>query len=395
MEDKEATSPPNPSLESNGKFDEKTKAIDEDSKHVSRIFHQFYFVKLWPTDPDSITKIKKEENVLMKLNQDICEVTEKITEKMSQREYLDSMLNRLHYLQKERRNRVASKEKILRDLYMALDELNFMNKASKGGRFGEKPDKNSMNSVMLHSCKNLAEEKKILRDINIQQKGVASFKSLKVLKKTIRWSFYLKNWQKLLREIEQFQIQYMERASGNDPVKENISNYESLKKIIKDQIKLLFDESFENRREWKECGTKVRHGVKELEAINGELYSLKAKLTENHKKKGEAYQRILKLKNLHHEEILQYYQHCSLINKVHQLAEEKDVSTLDEMSNSEVGKFMLEWNNNKTFREDYEKKVRQSLERRQLSRDGRRKPINHGILCYCNGGREKCEDCKV
>lgn len=82
MEDKEATSPPNPSLESNGKFDEKTKAIDEDSEHVSRIFHQFYFVKLWPTDPDSITKIKKEENVLMKLNQDICEVTEKITEKM-------------------------------------------------------------------------------------------------------------------------------------------------------------------------------------------------------------------------------------------------------------------------------------------------------------------------
>jgi len=43
--------------------------------------------------------------------------------------------------------------------------------------------------------------------------------------------------------------------------------------------------------------------MKELEAINGELYSLRAKLTENHKKKGEAYQRILKLKHLHHEEV--------------------------------------------------------------------------------------------
>lgn len=32
----------------------------------------------------------------------------------------------------------------------------------------------------------------------------------------------------------------MERASGNDPVKENISNYESLKKIIKDQIKVSY-----------------------------------------------------------------------------------------------------------------------------------------------------------
>jgi len=50
----------------------------------------------------------------------------------------------------------------------------------------------------------------------------------------------LKNWQKLLREIEQFQIQYIERASGNDSVKENISNYEFLKKIIEDQIKVSY-----------------------------------------------------------------------------------------------------------------------------------------------------------
>jgi hypothetical protein len=54
----------------------------------------------------------------------------------------------------------------------------------------------------------------------------------------IRWSYYLKNWQKLLREIEQFQNQYLERVSGNVFEKGNIFNYESLKKIIKDQIKV-------------------------------------------------------------------------------------------------------------------------------------------------------------
>ncbi|PNX86885.1 proton pump-interactor 1-like protein, partial [Trifolium pratense] len=59
---------------------------------------------------------------------------------------------------------------------------------------------------------------------------------------------------------------------------------------------------------------------------------------------------------------------------VHQLAEEKDVAALGEMSISEVGKFMLEWNNNKAFREDYAKNVLQSLERRQLSGDGRIRP---------------------
>jgi hypothetical protein len=54
----------------------------------------------------------------------------------------------------------------------------------------------------------------------------------------IRWSYYLKNWQKLLREIEQFQNQYLERVSGNVFEKGNIFNYESLKKIIKDQMKV-------------------------------------------------------------------------------------------------------------------------------------------------------------
>jgi len=34
---------------------------------------------------------------------------------------------------------------------------------------------------------------------------------------------------------------------------------------------------------------------------------------------------------------------------------------------------MLEWNNNKAFRQDYEKKVLHSLERRQLSGDGRKR----------------------
>ncbi|MCI02735.1 putative proton pump interactor, partial [Trifolium medium] len=125
---------------------------------------------------------------------------------------------------------------------MALDELNFMsNKAVNGGWFLEKLDKN------LHGSKSMAEEKKILRDIKIQQKekDVASFKSLEVLKEMahryrrvkhieqiIRQNNYINGWLKLGKEIEQFHIQLIERA-----FKENISIYESLKKTIKDQIK--------------------------------------------------------------------------------------------------------------------------------------------------------------
>jgi hypothetical protein len=56
MEKNETTSPP--------KHDGRTKAIDENS------------------DPDSISKIKMEEKMVKKINQDICEITERITKKV-------------------------------------------------------------------------------------------------------------------------------------------------------------------------------------------------------------------------------------------------------------------------------------------------------------------------
>ncbi|KAK2370630.1 hypothetical protein QL285_083665 [Trifolium repens] len=139
-----------------------TKAIDDNSGHVSKFF------KL---SPDSISKFNKEENLVKKMNQDICEITEKITEKMSKINYLNSELNRLNNSYGERRNREARNEKLQRELCMTLDELNVMIKAENGEWFGEKLDKK------LHGSKSLAKEKQILRDIKIQQKDVASFKS--------------------------------------------------------------------------------------------------------------------------------------------------------------------------------------------------------------------------
>ncbi|KAK2370639.1 hypothetical protein QL285_083672 [Trifolium repens] len=91
-----------------------------------------------------------------------------------------------------------------------------------------------------------------------------------------RQNHYLNGWQKLVKEIEQFQIQLMERA-----IVENISNCESLKKTIKDQIKFLCD--------MMKSGTRVKYGAKEIDAINGEIYSFRAKLIEKYNKKDEAY----------------------------------------------------------------------------------------------------------
>lgn len=67
--------------------------------------------------------------------------------------------------------------------------------------------------------------------------------------------------------------------------------------------KVLCDDSVRNRRELLEYGMRIRHGLKEVEAINKELSSLKRKLTEKNTIKGEAYQKILKIKKLYPEEV--------------------------------------------------------------------------------------------
>ncbi|KAL2981262.1 hypothetical protein AAZX31_13G278700 [Glycine max] len=375
MEEMESMSDPNPSLESDEQndffpssefelgpeLDGRTHLID-DSGHVSKLVHRFYFVKHWPTDPYSISLIKKKESVIEKMNQDIREMNERMEEKMSERNHICFRLEHLRHWQREWRNCMDRKGKILNQLHVALDDLCFVSHSptttSNKTCFMGELDNHMLNSLMLHGNKNFAEEKQILRNVNIQERDGASFKSLEMLKETVRCNDYLNNWQKLLREIEQFEIQcqrasgsgnayvkgkisnseslrktikdeikvrcndYLnnwqkllreieqfeiqcQRASGsgNAYVKGKISNSESLRKTIKDEIKHLCDDSSENKRKMIAPGIEVMHSEKELEAIDRLINSLETKLTERRQKKGQAYQSISKLKEFHDGEV--------------------------------------------------------------------------------------------
>ncbi|KAI5412964.1 hypothetical protein KIW84_057543 [Lathyrus oleraceus] len=99
-------------------------AIDENSGHV----HQFYFVKVWPTVPDSVSQIQKEEKVIKTMNQDISVITDKIAKDTLEHQHLDSVLYK-DYTHRERRHN----EKILMDFNMALDELNLRNVKVENG----------------------------------------------------------------------------------------------------------------------------------------------------------------------------------------------------------------------------------------------------------------------
>jgi hypothetical protein len=59
------------------------------------------------------------------------------------------VLHSINYPQKERRNRIASKEKIVNDLHMILDELNLLNKKSANGRLNNEELGKNVSKIKL------------------------------------------------------------------------------------------------------------------------------------------------------------------------------------------------------------------------------------------------------
>ncbi|XP_078176618.1 proton pump-interactor 1-like [Carex rostrata] len=66
-----------------------------------------------------------------------------------------------------------------------------------------------------------------------------------------------------------------------------------------------------------------------------------------------------------------YYKNQGLLNSAKHLAVTKNIAALAELSNSELEKFFSQWNDDKTFRNDYSRRVLWSLDIRGLSKDGR------------------------
>ncbi|KAI4322688.1 hypothetical protein L6164_022358 [Bauhinia variegata] len=353
--------------------------INGDSGHAPKQVHHFYFVKIWPTEPDSVLKIKKVEKVIEEMNHQHLQITEKIKEKVSELNHANYRLENLNCRYRGLRSSLNGQAKILNALYMVLDELQLGNNACQRGTnhsgFEGELDshKQKLNTLMLHGNKSLAEEKKILRKMSLSQQRdalAAPFSPLEELKHTIYRNYYGygNQYNGILREIQELQLQ-SERATDTAAARGKTCNSAALTKAIKDQIKLINNDPLEKRKEMMALGTKIRHTKNEVEAIKKVITLLQNKLTEKHLKKDEAYQSILKLKKLFDVEITDYNQYCWVMNNVHQLAAKKDIAALKQLYSTEVGKFMLEWNNNKAFRDDYEKRVLQSLLRQPLSRD--------------------------
>ncbi|KAJ6852850.1 proton pump-interactor 1 [Iris pallida] len=175
--------------------------------------------------------------------------------------------------------------------------------------------------------------------------------------------------KQLLKEIKQLEAT-REKVIANAAIKAKIQDSKGQQDAIQDQVKLLgadLNEVFKEKEAIKAQMTQLLEKVKVAEDA---IKSLEDELGSITERRNKALQTLNGLRRVHDEANACFYQNRLLLNMAKDLAVKKDVKGLEELSHREVDKFVKQYSSDKTFRDDYEKRILSSLDSRQLSRDG-------------------------
>ncbi|TKY49111.1 Proton pump-interactor 1 [Spatholobus suberectus] len=311
--------------------------------------HSFYFVRWRPyDDPTMKSKIDQLDKEISKKNQARFQITEALKAKRSERAELISQIKSLRGDSRQFQSIVAEKIKEIEPLQQALGKLRTANNAGRGGLCSSEEELNeviySLQYRIQHESIPLAEEKQLLREIK-QLEGTR------------------------------------EKVIANAAMRAKLQESMGQKEAIQDQVKLIGGDLDGVKKERQAIRSKINQIDDVLKTIDKDIQSLQDELTAVSQKRDKAFESMQQLRKQREEGNSYFYQSRTLLNKARELAAKKDINTLDELSQTEVEKFMALWNGDKTFRNDYEKRLLSSLDMRQLSRDGRmRNPDERPLL---------------
>ncbi|XP_058754836.1 proton pump-interactor 1-like [Vicia villosa] len=307
--------------------------------------HSFYFVRCRPYDDPSIkTKIDLLDKEISKKNQARFQITEALKAKRSERSELISQIKILRGDSKQFQTIFDEKMKEIEPLQQALGKM-------RNNRSGICSSEEELNDVIYslqyriqHESIPLTEEKQILREIK-QLEGTR------------------------------------EKVIANAAIRTKLQDTIGQKDVIQDQVKLIGGDLDGVKKERQAIRSKILKIDDELKTIDTAIQTLQEELAGVTQKREQTFESIQKLRKQRDEGNSYFYQSRTLLTKARDLAAKKDVNALDELSQTEVEKFMSLWNGGKTFRDDYEKRILSSLDMRQLSRDGRmRNPDEKPLL---------------
>ncbi|KAI9403301.1 hypothetical protein POPTR_001G399400v4 [Populus trichocarpa] len=312
-------------------------AIDE--WPAPKQIHSFYFVTYRQYDDPKIkSKIDQADKEIQKRNLSRFEITEELKAIRAKRAELVNQVRTLKNEGRQYKSMFDEKKKKIEPLQQALGKLRDTNSAGRGGLCSSEEELNdliySLQYRIQHESIPLTEEKQILR------------------------------------EIKQFEGT-REKVIANAAMRAKIQDSMGQKEAIQDQVKLIGVDLDGVRKEQQVLWGKVDGLDGKVKALDAEIKTLQDELTAVTQKRDKAYETIQELRKQRDEANANFYQCRMLLTKAKELAARKDVPALEELAHAEVENFMSLWSHNKAFRDDYKKRILPSLDRRQMSKDGR------------------------
>ncbi|KAK7257203.1 hypothetical protein RIF29_31004 [Crotalaria pallida] len=243
---------------------------------------------------------------------------------------------------------VDEKIKEIEPLQQALGKLRTSNNAGRGGLCSSEEELNNMIHSLQYRIQHesipLTEEKQIIREI---------------------------------KELEGTR----EKVIANAAVRAKVQDSVGKKEVIQDQVKLISGDLDGVKKERQAVRSKIKQLDEALKDIDKDIQSLEAERGAVTQKREKAFESIQQLRRQRDDGNTHFYQSRRIMTKAQDLAANKDINALQELSRMEVEKFMSCWNSDRAFRDDYEKRLLPSLDSRQLSRDGRmRNPDEKPLL---------------
>lgn len=297
--------------------------------------HTFYFVRhrLY-NDPKIKAKIDQTDKELERRNHVLFQLNDEMRAKKAERSELSAQLYALVTERRGFKEILDVKKKEMEPLQQALGKLRNTN----SGLCSSEEELNdliqSYQYRIQHESIPLAEEKQLLKEIK-QLEGTR------------------------------------EKVRAQDAMRAKIQDSMGRKESIQDQVKLMGVDLNGVRKEHQAISGKISHLEEKRRAVDNDLKALEIERNAALEKRNQASNTIKELRKLSDEGNTHFVQSRKVLNKARELAANKNIKDLEELSYAEIEKFLSLWNGNKTFRDDYEKRILPSLDSRQLSRDGR------------------------
>lgn len=303
--------------------------------------HSFYFVKYRPyDDPKLKAKLDQADREIQKRNTARFELLEELKSKKSERAEIIAQLRSIRGEVFHFKSIADEKKKEMEPLHQALGKLR--TSGNSAGRSGGICSSEEELNDLIHSLK-----------YRIQHESIP-----------------LSEEKQILREIKQLEGT-REKVMANAAMRAKIQDSLGQKEAIQDQVKLMGVDLDGARKDQQAAWTRVSSLDAKIKALDKDIKTLQDEVQAVSDKRDKAFESIKELRKQRDAENALFYEYRRILNQAKDLAVKKDVKALEEFVELEVEKFMTLWSSNKAVRDDYQKRILQSLDARQLSKDGR------------------------